>query len=107
MGSIIAQAAIAPLRTRGATAKSASPWTNHVMQIYSLFMFLGIFTTLLIPETARKTLEDLAGEYDGLNAQSMVGGAGKAGSDSDGVVAEKDIAAKEHLPEVGVAPVAH
>jgi len=63
MGSIIAQAAIAPLRTRGATAKSANPWQNHVMQIYSLFMFLGIFTTLLIPETARKTLEELAGEY--------------------------------------------
>ncbi|RDI82445.1 hypothetical protein Vi05172_g7358 [Venturia inaequalis] len=104
MGSIIAQAAIAPLRTRGATAKSASPWTNHVMQIYSLFMFLGIFTTLLIPETARKTLEDLAGEYDGLNRETMVGGgAVKAGSESDGVAAEKDI--NRPVPEV--SPVAH
>lgn len=27
-------------------------------------MFLGIFTTLLIPETKRKTLEELSGEYD-------------------------------------------
>ncbi len=27
-------------------------------------MFLGIFTTLLIPETKRITLEKLAGEYD-------------------------------------------
>lgn len=63
-------------------------------------MFLGIFTTLLIPETARKTLEDLAGEYDGLNAQSMVGGAPKAGSDSDGV-AEKDLTKVQHDgPEV-------
>jgi MFS transporter, PHS family, inorganic phosphate transporter len=34
------------------------------MQIYSLFMFLGIFSTLLIPETKRITLEKLAGEYD-------------------------------------------
>ena len=34
------------------------------MQIYSLFMFLGIFSTLLIPETKRITLEQLAGEYD-------------------------------------------
>ena len=25
-------------------------------------MFLGIFTTMCIPETARKTLEELAGE---------------------------------------------
>jgi MFS transporter, PHS family, inorganic phosphate transporter len=32
------------------------------MQIYALFMFLGIFTTLCIPETKRKTLEELAGE---------------------------------------------
>jgi PHS family inorganic phosphate transporter-like MFS transporter len=62
IGSIIAQAAIAPLRTRGATATNASPWQNHVMQIYSLFMFLGIFTTLCIPETKRKTLEELSGE---------------------------------------------
>jgi len=69
IGSIIAQAAIAPLRTRGAIASgphktSASPWLNHVMQIYSAFMFAGIFTSFLIPETKRKTLEDLAGEYD-------------------------------------------
>jgi PHS family inorganic phosphate transporter-like MFS transporter len=34
------------------------------MQIYSAFMFAGIFTSMLIPETKRKTLEDLAGEYD-------------------------------------------
>lgn len=34
------------------------------MQIYSVFMFAGIFTTLLIPETKRKTLEELAGEYE-------------------------------------------
>jgi PHS family inorganic phosphate transporter-like MFS transporter len=27
-------------------------------------MFVGIFTSMLIPETKRKTLEDLAGEYD-------------------------------------------
>lgn len=35
------------------------------MQIFALFMFLGIFTTLLIPETKRKTLEELAGEVPG------------------------------------------
>lgn len=62
IGSIIAQAGIAPLRTRGATKTNASPWQNHVMQIYSLFMFLGIFTTLCIPETKRLTLEQLSGE---------------------------------------------
>lgn len=35
------------------------------MQIFAAFMFLGIFTTLLIPETKRKTLEELAGEVPG------------------------------------------
>ncbi|KAF4614368.1 hypothetical protein G7Y89_g15369 [Cudoniella acicularis] len=68
VGSIIAQAAIAPLRTNGATAANANPWLNHVMQIFSAFMFAGIFTTLLIPETKRKTLEELAGEFHFTNA---------------------------------------
>ena len=45
--------------------RNPSPWLNHVMQIFALFMFLGIFTTLLIPETKRKTLEELAGEVPG------------------------------------------
>ena len=35
------------------------------MEIYAVFMFAGIFTTLLIPETKRKTLEQLAGEVEG------------------------------------------
>jgi len=69
IGAIIAQAAIAPLRVRGAapgaTGKDASPWLNHVMEIFSLFMLLGLFTSLLIPETKRKTLEQLAGEVPG------------------------------------------
>ncbi|KAF2175639.1 phosphate permease [Zopfia rhizophila CBS 207.26] len=66
IGSIIAQVLIGPLRTRGAPPGStASPWLNHVMQIYSVFMFAGIFTTFLIPETKRKTLEQLAGEVEG------------------------------------------
>ncbi|ORY06031.1 MFS transporter [Clohesyomyces aquaticus] len=66
IGSILAQVLIGPLRTRGAPAGStASPWLNHVMQIYAVFMFAGIFTTLLIPETKRKTLEQLAGEVEG------------------------------------------
>jgi PHS family inorganic phosphate transporter-like MFS transporter len=80
MGSIIAQAAIAPLRTTGATKTNANPWQNHVMQIYSLFMFLGIFSTLLIPETKRITLEKLAGEYD---FSGDIAGADGVGRDPD------------------------
>lgn len=68
IGSIIAQAAIAPQRTNGAaagaTGAAASPWQNNVMKIYAFFMLLGCFLTLLIPETKRLTLEQLAGERE-------------------------------------------
>ncbi|CAD6449763.1 597b97e7-5e7a-47e8-b754-21c4182f33cf [Sclerotinia trifoliorum] len=62
IGSIIGQAAIAPLRIRGATSKHPSPWLNHVLEIYAVFMFAGIWTTLCIPETKRISLEVLSGE---------------------------------------------
>lgn len=66
VGAIIAQVVFGPLRTKGhATPDNQSPWLNHVMQIFALFMLCGIFTTLLIPETKRKTLEELAGEVPG------------------------------------------
>lgn len=70
IGSIIAQAALAPLRTRGDYTDAmgvahTNTWLNHVLEIYALFMLLGIFTTLLIPETKRLTLEQLAGEVPG------------------------------------------
>jgi len=64
LGSIIAQAAIAPQRTKGATKANANPWLNNVMKIYAFFMLLGCFLTLLIPETKRLTLEQLAGEKE-------------------------------------------
>ncbi|KAI0584556.1 Inorganic phosphate transporter 1-6 /Pi cotransporter [Pyrenophora tritici-repentis] len=73
IGSIIAQGAISPLRTRGHPTKlNPSPWLNHVMQIFSAFMFAGIFTTLLIPETKRRTLEDLAQDWD-MGDESITG----------------------------------
>lgn len=66
VGAIIAQVLIGPLRVRGnVTAKDSSPWMNHVMQIFAAFMFAGIFTSFLIPETKRKTLEQLCGELYG------------------------------------------
>lgn len=49
---------------RGATANDANPWLDKLMQVFALFMFLGLLTTLLIPETRRKTLEELAGEQN-------------------------------------------
>jgi len=100
IGSIIAQAAIAPLRTRGhVTTANASPWLNHVLQIFALFMLLGVFTTLLIPETKRKTLEQLAGEVPGTPEYDpwLAGHTGAAqyeerkGSDSEHDVGKQDV----------------
>ncbi|KAI1660098.1 phosphate permease [Daldinia decipiens] len=62
IGSIIGQGAISILRTHGGTKDNENPWMDHVLEIYALFMLLGIFTTLFIPETKRKTLEELSGE---------------------------------------------
>ncbi|KAI5460516.1 major facilitator superfamily domain-containing protein [Mariannaea sp. PMI_226] len=72
IGSIIGQGAISTLRTHGATPTNDAPWMNHVLEIYALFMLIGCFTTLLIPETARKTLEELSGEDDYANRHVSV-----------------------------------
>lgn len=61
VGAVLAQALIGPLRNKTGTNK----WLNHVMEIFALFMLCGIFTTLLIPETKRRTLEELAETYHG------------------------------------------
>lgn len=91
VGSIVAQVLIGPLRTRGATATNASPWLNHVMEIYALFMLCGIATTFLIPETKRKTLEELAGEVPGTTSYDPANG-GQKGS---GEVSETQISAEK------------
>lgn len=81
VGAIVAQTVFGPLRVRGAvkgaTGRGASPWLNHVMEIFALFMFCGIFTSFLIPETKRKTLEELAGEVPGTPNYDPLHGVGK------------------------------
>lgn len=66
LGAIVAQVVFGPLATRGlkphATGRDTTPWLNHIMEIFALFMLCGLLTTLLIPETKRKTLEELCGE---------------------------------------------
>ncbi|KAJ5931014.1 hypothetical protein N7466_006507 [Penicillium verhagenii] len=63
IGAIIAQCVFGPLVNKGAPkGVTDNRWLNHVMQIFALFMLCGCFTTLLIPESKRKTLESLSGE---------------------------------------------
>lgn len=67
VGAIIAQTALGTLVNRGCGDDPANQncWLNHVMEIFALFMFVGIFTTLLIPETRRMTLEQISEKYHG------------------------------------------
>ncbi|ORZ04387.1 phosphate:H+ symporter [Absidia repens] len=60
VGSIVAQVGFGLLKDIGGPNK----WINHLLQIFAFFMLTGIFSSLLIPETAGKSLEELAGEYD-------------------------------------------
>lgn len=64
LGAVIAQVFFAPMIKRGATHDNPTPWIHGVMQIFALFMFLGMLTSLLVPESKRKRLEELAGEGD-------------------------------------------
>ncbi|KAF1990721.1 phosphate permease [Aulographum hederae CBS 113979] len=64
VGAVLAQVVFAPMAKRGATPENHDPWLNRLMQIFALFMLCGLLTSLLLPETKRKTLEELAGERD-------------------------------------------
>jgi PHS family inorganic phosphate transporter-like MFS transporter len=66
LGATIAQVIAQPLLRKGAAAgcngSACSPWLDHLMQIFALFMFCGIFVSFLVPETKGLSLEVLAGE---------------------------------------------
>jgi len=66
IGATIAQVIAQPLLKKGAAAgckgSACSPWLDHLMQIFALFMFCGIFVSFLVPETKGLSLEVLAGE---------------------------------------------
>ncbi|KAF2176193.1 phosphate permease [Zopfia rhizophila CBS 207.26] len=61
-GAVIAQIFFAPMIKKGATHDNPTPWIHGVMQIFALFMFCGMLTSFLVPESKRQSLEELAGE---------------------------------------------
>lgn len=74
IGAIIAQTTIGTLQNHGCAPGKKNCFLPHVMEIFALFMLLGVFTTLLIPETKRKSLEDLAEHLHGeVNHFKMTG----------------------------------
>lgn len=58
LGAIVAQVGFARLKDIGGTNK----FINHILEIFALFMLTGIFSTLLIPETKGRSLEDISNE---------------------------------------------
>ncbi|KAG8873563.1 Inorganic phosphate transporter pho84 [Tulasnella sp. 331] len=63
LGAIIAQVGFARLKDIGGATGSGA-FIKHIMEIFAFFMLTGIFSTLLLPETKGKTLEQLNGEED-------------------------------------------
>ncbi|KAF9234629.1 major facilitator superfamily domain-containing protein [Melanogaster broomeanus] len=58
LGAVVAQLGFTQLVNIGGTNK----FVPHIMEIFAFFMLTGIFSTLLIPETKQKTLEDISNE---------------------------------------------
>jgi PHS family inorganic phosphate transporter-like MFS transporter len=69
LGAIVAQVGFARLKDIGGTNK----FVKHILQIFAFFMLTGIFSTLLLPETKGRTLEELSGE----DQEGFVKGAAK------------------------------
>ncbi|CAK9435494.1 uncharacterized protein LODBEIA_P02210 [Lodderomyces beijingensis] len=59
VGAIIAQTCIGTLINHHCAPSNPGCFLPHVLEIFALFMLLGIFTTLLIPETKGRTLEEI------------------------------------------------
>lgn len=65
VGAIIAQTALGTLINYKCAeeGKKTNCWLPHVMEIFALFMLVGLFTTFFIPETKRMTLEEVTEKY--------------------------------------------
>jgi len=58
LGAIVAQVGFSQLKDIGGPNK----FVKHILEIFALFMLTGIFSTLLLPETKNRTLEELSNE---------------------------------------------
>ncbi|KAF8941417.1 Inorganic phosphate transporter pho84 [Dissophora ornata] len=58
LGAIVAQVGFSRLKDRG----GSNAFIPQLLQIFALFMLIGLLVTFLIPETTGKTLEELSNE---------------------------------------------
>ncbi|KAF9257445.1 phosphate transporter [Marasmius fiardii PR-910] len=61
LGAIIAQVVFNDLKDKGGKPGEGK-FIKHIFEIFAILMFTGIGSTLLIPETMNKTLEELSNE---------------------------------------------
>ncbi|KDQ57017.1 hypothetical protein JAAARDRAFT_157055 [Jaapia argillacea MUCL 33604] len=66
LGAIIAQVGFARLKDIGGTNR----FVQHILEIFAFFMLTGIFSTLLLPETKGRSLEELSNE----DQEGFIGG---------------------------------
>ncbi|PBK75506.1 phosphate permease [Armillaria solidipes] len=78
LGAIVAQVGFARLKDIGGT----NNFVKHILEIFALFMLTGIFSTLLLPETKNKTLEELSNE----DQEGFVRGTGHVEVDDAGLI---------------------
>ncbi|KAF9577908.1 Inorganic phosphate transporter pho84 [Lunasporangiospora selenospora] len=60
LGAIAAQIGFSSMKDRGGT----NMFIPQLLQIFALFMFIGLLFTYFVPETKGKTLEELCGDDD-------------------------------------------
>ena len=58
LGAVVAQVGFARLKDIG----GPNHFVKHILELFAFFMLTGIFSTLLLPETKGRTLEDLSNE---------------------------------------------
>jgi len=58
LGAVVAQVGFSKLKNIGGT----NQFLKHILEIFAFFMMTGIFSTLLLPETMGRTLEELSNE---------------------------------------------
>ena len=95
LGAVIAQVFFAPMIKKGATHDNPTPWIHGVMQIFALFMFLGMLTSLFVPEGKRARLEELSGEKNDVyelqfRSRFFTGGSRERGRGMPGAVIDRE-----------------
>jgi len=81
LGAIVAQVGFARLKDIGGPV-GKNTFVKHILEIFAFFMLTGVFSTLLIPETKQKSLEELSQE----SQEGFVRGVANVVETKDGLV---------------------